>query len=83
MSGFQSTRGGCALRPWPIAHVIIRRNFLIHRFVKEWTVGFISTEIALRYYAPETVSKITGFLLKRSTGSQESLGEPDLPGDSG
>jgi anaerobic selenocysteine-containing dehydrogenase len=44
-----------------IAHVIIREELFDHRFVDEWTVGFDQyRQMALRHYAPETVSKITG-----------------------
>ncbi len=44
-----------------IAHVIIREELFDQRFIKEWTVGFDQyRQIALQYYAPETVSKITG-----------------------
>jgi anaerobic selenocysteine-containing dehydrogenase len=44
-----------------IAHVIIKERLFDQRFVKEWTAGFDQyQQITLQYYAPETVSKITG-----------------------
>jgi anaerobic selenocysteine-containing dehydrogenase len=44
-----------------IAHVIIKEGLFDQRFVKEWTVGFEQyRQIALKDYAPETVSRVTG-----------------------
>jgi anaerobic selenocysteine-containing dehydrogenase len=43
------------------AHVIIKEGLFDQRFVKEWSAGFDQyRQIALRDYAPETVSKTTG-----------------------
>jgi anaerobic selenocysteine-containing dehydrogenase len=59
-----------------IAHVILKEELFDLRFVKEWTVGFDQyRQVALRDYAPEVASKITGIPAETITRIAEEFAQ--------